>query len=141
MSRCIYLLFLSKEHFLCLLTGVFSQQFSINCQYLIRCRDRLWSVPWVLARERPLKISCKSFPSPGLTDSYSEVKSHLPDIKLNLYGFHFKQLWNYTACPLIIGGFKVTFFLFNAAVHSDLLVMGGEGAWEAGREKKACLQL
>jgi len=60
--------------------------------------------------ERPLKISFKSFPGPGSTDSSSEVKSHLPDIKLNLYGFHFKQLWNYTACPLIIGGFKVTFF-------------------------------
>lgn len=84
-------------------------------------------MPCVLERERPPKISCKSFPGPSLTDSSSEVKSHLPDIKLNLYGFYFKQLWNYAACPLIIGGFKVTFFLFNAAVHSDLLVMGGRG--------------
>lgn len=93
-------------------------------------------MPWVPAREIPWKISSKSFPGPALTDSSSEVKSHLPDIKLNLYGFHFKQLWNYTACPLIIGGFKVTFLLFNASVHLDLLVIGGRGhGGQAGREK------
>lgn len=41
---------------------------------------------------------------------------------------------------LIIGGFKVTFFLFNAAVYSDLLLMGGRGhGRQAG--KRAHLQL